>query len=381
MSIEPPLKRPKLDRKRVLLPEGDFTIESVFSLGLLAQFLRFKDIESNFTLVFSGSPADGFDYVIGHGDLTNECRFNRGKGFARTYFYDRRIHRKNDKGQKTTLSCIGQVYKRYGRAIIQSIIDATPGKTVNLSEEEMKLLYDRIYFDFIEGIDAKLTGESLWAYKPHSPHPKGSPDMVAERDLKFSVKNWDLESMVQNMNLPWDAQSEIRHREQFLLAVELVMGVFRRYVRYLVFSHFGGIKYVEEKYMEMLHGKRSDGDYGDPSAMKRILVLDKFVSWKEHLHQFEYKTPGITLGHCLYAVFLDSTSGWRVCCVPVTPGSFESRKPFPAAWRGLSDTELEEACGVKDAKFVHAQGFIGGGLTLESCIRMAIGAVNDKQKL
>lgn len=109
---------------------------------------------------------------------------------------------------------------------------------------------------------------------------------------------------------------------------------------------------------------------------------------------------------------------WRVQAVAAAPGSFQSRKPLPAAWRGLRDEELSkaswtgvngsrvwwalfrhpfpepppsvpipiptprpptcaaapprlQASGIPGGVFVHASGFIGGNATLEGAVEMA----------
>lgn len=374
----PSLKRIKLDKITILLPKGEFDIETAFSVGLLAYYLKFySNINENFNLTFSEEFTSGFDYTIKLGNKSNTSNFNWGKSILPHFFYTNRIHKRNDKGQKTKLSCIGLIYKKFGNEIIQNIIDSTPDQTIDLNEEDLKMLYERIYFDFIEVIDSRITNQSQWCYKYHTSHPKEPADEIALRDLKYSLDNWYLDSIIKQMNLPWDINDDNLHKIQFSKAIDLIMGVFSRFVRYLVFTHLGSRLYVETKYMNMINGtNEKEFKTGDLGAMKKILILDKFVSWKEHLHSFEYKTDGLPVGHCLYTIFPDSTNAWRISCVPISPGSFKSRKPLPLEWRGLMDKELENITGVKDVKFVHSQGFIGGGLTFESCLKLALLAVN-----
>ena len=57
--------------------------------------------------------------------------------------------------------------------------------------------------------------------------------------------------------------------------------------------------------------------------------------------------------------------------MPASASSFESRKPLPAAWRGLRDQALSDATGVPDCVFVHAAGFIGGHATHEGAVELA----------
>ena len=106
----------------------------------------------------------------------------------------------------------------------------------------------------------------------------------------------------------------------------------------------------------------------DPSGA--IVKLNSFCPWKEHLHQLEGEM-GVE-GRVKYVVSEDDREKkWRVQAVGVAPGSFESRKPLPTAWRGLRDAELSEVCGVPGGVFVHASGFIGGNDTLEGALEMA----------
>jgi uncharacterized UPF0160 family protein len=60
-----------------------------------------------------------------------------------------------------------------------------------------------------------------------------------------------------------------------------------------------------------------------------------------------------------------------VQAVSVGPGSFESRLPLPAVWRGLRDEELSKECGIDGGVFVHMSGFIGGNKTYEGALAMA----------
>lgn len=67
----------------------------------------------------------------------------------------------------------------------------------------------------------------------------------------------------------------------------------------------------------------------------------------------------------------DREHKWRVQAVSAGPGSFESRKALPAAWRGLRDAELDAVTGVPGGVFVHAAGFIGGHATYEGALLLA----------
>ena len=75
-------------------------------------------------------------------------------------------------------------------------------------------------------------------------------------------------------------------------------------------------------------------------------------------------------------VVQDNAGKFRVQAVNV-PGSFESRKPLPLAWRGVRDEELSKKSGIPGCIFVHASGFIGGNATYEGALEMAIAGLDE----
>ena len=102
-----------------------------------------------------------------------------------------------------------------------------------------------------------------------------------------------------------------------------------------------------------------------------IIKLETACQWKSHLVDVE-KDAGLT-GSIKYVLYPDKGSkSWRVQAVPVESGSFLSRKPLKEAWQGLRDDKLADATGVKDAKFVHHTGFIGGAHSYEGVLKLAV---------
>lgn len=57
--------------------------------------------------------------------------------------------------------------------------------------------------------------------------------------------------------------------------------------------------------------------------------------------------------------------------VAISAGKFESRKPLPSPWRGLTDGELSEVAGISGCTFVHISGFIGSNRSYEGALDMA----------
>lgn len=73
-----------------------------------------------------------------------------------------------------------------------------------------------------------------------------------------------------------------------------------------------------------------------------------------------------------YVIYQDETGGnWRVQAVPISSGSFESRKALPESWRGVRDEDLSRVAGIEGCIFVHASGFIGGNKTKDGALEMA----------
>ena len=68
---------------------------------------------------------------------------------------------------------------------------------------------------------------------------------------------------------------------------------------------------------------------------------------------------------------------WAIGGIRITGDSFEQRADLPAAWAGLTDAALEEASGVKGAKFCHNGLFIAVAATREAALEMANIAVKE----
>ncbi len=105
----------------------------------------------------------------------------------------------------------------------------------------------------------------------------------------------------------------------------------------------------------------------------KIVILTHFAPWKSHL----YELPGGD--EVLYVLYQDSGKSWRVQCVPESEGSFVSRKPLPAEWRGVRDDVLSQLAEIPGCIFVHASGFIGGAASREGALAMAVKALEAEQ--
>ncbi len=70
---------------------------------------------------------------------------------------------------------------------------------------------------------------------------------------------------------------------------------------------------------------------------------------------------------------------WTLNGIKLSNDTFEQRADLPAAWAGLTDTALEDASGVRGAKFCHNARFIAVAGTREAILKMAEIAVQDIQ--
>lgn len=72
---------------------------------------------------------------------------------------------------------------------------------------------------------------------------------------------------------------------------------------------------------------------------------------------------------------------WAITTIRKGADSFDSRADLPAAWAGLTDAALEQASGVKGAKFCHNARFIAVASSREAAMKMAEIAVETTEAL
>lgn len=130
-------------------------------------------------------------------------------------------------------------------------------------------------------------------------------------------------------------------------------------------SRIQGIDYVEQKI-----------DVAD----QHILILEHFVPWKGTL----LKSESPKANDIYITVFPSKRGGWNFQGVPLSPSSFDTRISVPEEWCGKRDIELEKLTGIKDARFIHPGGFIGGTDSFEATIALSkriIEYTEGKEKL
>ncbi|KAF4975992.1 hypothetical protein FZEAL_7289 [Fusarium zealandicum] len=264
------------------------------------------------------------------------------RGFATTF-----------PGRPTKLSSAGLVFMHFGRAIV--------AQRLGQSEDapDVELLYNRLYENFVEALDAHDNGISVY-----------DPKAIAAAGLekRFSEGAFGLGAIVGRLNPHWNDpvptnrdEAQAAEDARFNEASRRIGEEFDRDLESYAASWLPARTIVQEAF-----AKRSQFD-----EQGRILVLEgQSVPWKDHLYTLEDGTPSVL--YVLYAEKPEPGAKWRIQCVPESKDSFVSRKPLPEAWRGFRDEELDGIANIPGCVFVHAAGFIGGNKTFEGAKQMAL---------
>jgi uncharacterized UPF0160 family protein len=102
------------------------------------------------------------------------------------------------------------------------------------------------------------------------------------------------------------------------------------------------------------------------SPDKRIIMLPRHLPWKRILIPTE----------TLYVVYPTPSGSWAATAVCKDIHTFETKKPFPMSWSGLSGEALQGVTGVKDAVFCHRNLFLAIAETQEGAKKLAEIALN-----
>lgn len=261
----------------------------------------------------------------------------------------------------TKLSSAGLVYMHFGKAIIAQSL----GSGVSEDAEEVGLIWQKVYENFIEPVDANDNGISVF-------DPKGVA--AAGLEKRFRDGGFSLGAMVSRLNPNWndpapsDPEEAQRAEDERFLAASTRMGEeFSRDLEYYTKAWLPARDVVHKAYAARL----------EHDSKGRIMVFDGLsVPWKDHLYTLEEQEEGGE--RVLYVLYPEKPgpgAKWRIQAVPVSKDSFESRKPLPEAWRGIRDDKLDELTGIDGCVFVHAAGFIGGNKSFEGAKAMALKAL------
>ncbi|KAF2722456.1 metal-dependent protein hydrolase [Polychaeton citri CBS 116435] len=264
-------------------------------------------------------------------------------------------------GKGTKLSSAGLVWMHYGKDIIKAVTGAE-------NEDDIELLYQKLYEDFVEAFDGNDNG--IAAYDPQELRKAGI-------EKKFSDKGFSIASVVNRYNYaplptsnglappPKNEKSQDEEDARFLRASAFVGEQFASELLDKYSSWLPARTVVSQAFSER-------SQYDDKGRIIVIPWRPEGTPWMDHLYALEDATN--SQGQVLYALFAENgepDSKWRIRAVSLEPGSFENRKGLPEAWRGVRDDQLSELSGIPGCIFVHAGGFIGGNKTFEGALEMA----------
>ncbi|KKK24957.1 UPF0160 domain protein [Aspergillus rambellii] len=353
MAEETVAKKPRIGSPVIGTHNGHFHADEALAVYLL----RLLPSYSHSNLIRTRDPAVlGTCHTVvdvgGEYDAANNRYDHHQRTFSTTF-----------PGYKTKLSSAGLVYMHFGRDIIANQM------SVPKDHKDVDLLYNKIYADFIEAIDANDNG--IASYDPEAV-------AAASIEKRFRDGGITITSVVGDMNYPDATSSEEPQEEDalFAQASTFIGSVFSRKLRHACSSWLPAWNTVQAAYASRREVH--------PSG--RILVLPQGgVPWKEHLYNFEREAAGSDseaeqVYYVLYPESATEGAKWRVQCVSVNEGSFVSRKPLPESWRGVRDADLDGVLAAESgapkipegAVFVHASGFIGGHQTREGAYAMAV---------
>lgn len=331
-------KRIKLDegaRPVIVTHSGTFHADDALAVNLLSKLPSLADAD----IVRTRDPAEiakGTIVVDVGAEYTPDAhRYDHHqRGFVETF----------DAEHKTKLSSAGLVWKHFGKDILAAHL----GKEA--TAERIELLYQKMYDDFVEAIDAIDNGIALYPDAPGEPTYKSRTDLSSR--VGFLNPRW---------NQPFEEADLL---QRFRRASAMAGGEFFDRVDDALYAWLPARDIVRAG----LEGRKSF-EGADPHG--RIILFDGAVGWKGHIYDLEEALAIPEAELPLYVVYPDESGKWRVQAVPVSSESFESRKALPEQWRGIRDEELSTISGIPGCIFVHQSGFIGGNATKEGALAMA----------
>ncbi|KAF8642340.1 hypothetical protein AX16_009609 [Volvariella volvacea WC 439] len=315
---------------------GTFHCDEALAVFLLRQTSTFRDAVVKRTR--DPTILDTCDIVVDVGAVYDETKL-------RFDHHQRGFHHNFGHGFQTKLSSAGLVYKHFGKEVISNVTQ------LPTTDAKVTTLWLKMYKEFIEALDAI---------------DNGIPQYPTDVQPRYRNRT-DLSSRVGALNPAWNQPSDSETVDkQFAKASQMAGGEF-----------LAKLKYYADAWLparDLLQASLEASRAIEPSG--KIVVLDQFLPWKEHLFELEAEKGVLESEKAIYVVYPDELGGnWRVQAVPVTPESFESRKALPEPWRGLRDEVLSQASGIPGCIFIHASGFIGGNRTRDGALRIARAAL------
>jgi len=270
-----------------------------------------------------------------------------------------------DDGFKTKLSSAGLIYKEYGNNVITEIVGPSmaqssqtpepqpthgPIKQTQLDVEAIRAIWRKVYEDFIEEVDGIDNGIEQF-----------------EGTRNYKVKS-TLSGRIGRINPGWnEPSSNIDRNARFVQALCICVDEFVSVVDSVARSWWPARAIVNEGLNNAVSVHSS----------RQIIVLEQSCPVDSHLFELEaeHGTTDPEIVGCAKYVLYPEGGNWRIKAIAEAEGSFTSRKKLPEGWRGLSSDKLSEASGIPGCVFVHAEGFVGGNLSKEGALAMAVKAI------
>ncbi len=244
---------------------------------------------------------------------------------------------------QTKLSSAGLIYKNFGMSILKEIVNEynyrINNKLTSLTLTKLNLLYNKVYRNFIESIDAIDNG---------IPICNGKQNYIILTSLS---------SRISHMNPTWNEESSDKIiNDRFKEALIITEKEFKDHVIYLYSSWLPAYDIVKDAISH-----RHEIHYSG-----RIIVLKEYCPWQAHLSNIEYEFK--IKDHINYIISKYN----NVYTIAVV------KDIFPKSWHGLENIELSNKTNVFGCIFIHNSGTTASNKTLEGAIRMCILSLEQK---
>lgn len=304
---------------KLITHDGGFHADDVFAYAVLSSIPRFEGAE----LVRTRSPevlssATSWDIVFDVG-----FNFDPVRNRYDHHMQDKPLRAEQYDGTPVPYSSVGLIWRFFGEEYLLATL------------EGIEPYLERVWSD----VDRTLI----------------LPIDMADNGVGPAFEGGSISMSVHDFNADWDSP-ETGGTEHFLHAVSFAKLALAQRARKAL---------AEARATRIAFQAFSMSD--DP----RIIVLPQSVPW--HSVVFE---GGFT--DALY-VISEGNGQWGCQAVPATKGSFDQRRPLPAAWAGLRGADLAEASGVEDAIFCHTARFFCAASSLEGALSLAKIAVDHTE--
>lgn len=191
---------------------------------------------------------------------------------------------------QTKLSSAGLVYLHFGHKLLAQLLGTSEEDSV------VDTIYDKMYENFVEEVDAVDNGISQWA--------EGEPRYALTTTLSARVSR---------LNPTWN-QPDQDTEAGFRRAMDLVQEEFLQRLNFYQHSWLPARALVEEALAQR---------FKVDSSGEIVELAKGGCPWKEHLYHLESElSPTVAI---TFVIYTDQAGQWRVQCVPKEPHSFQSR--------------------------------------------------------